>query len=231
MADASLGGKTGFDLFGVKNLAGTFKCASQVYMPLAALESLPEKEIKSGLAELIKTLIICGGEDDLAGLDAAMDVQSNICADELFLRSLVKAVMTKGRIVEDDPLERGERRVLLNLGHTFGHALEAAAGLGKVSHGEAVAWGIVCACKLGCTLGLTPTHRASKIISLLENTAYETALPHPLAPSREVFFRFLGDDKKKKNAQLRFVVPDAESAVAVTMEDNNMKMIAKILGY
>jgi 3-dehydroquinate synthase len=231
MVDAGLGGKTGFDLFGVKNLAGTFYPARHVYLPLESLASLPPPEWKSGMAELIKTAVLAGDDflDELEALAAAFpsgafdagfppDFALRLLegdAGELS-RSVSRAVEFKGRIVASDPRETGQERMLLNLGHTFAHALESSAGLGTVSHGEAVAWGLVRACELGLARGITPRSRAEKIRNLVTRYGYETAAPHPLMGGVETFLKALNDDKKKKSGTLTFIVPGAKSARPVS---------------
>jgi 3-dehydroquinate synthase len=231
MADASVGGKTGFDLFGVKNLAGTFYPARRVYMPLESLETLPAAEWKSGMAELIKTAVLDGDGflDELWAIAAefppgAFDsgfpacFASQLLADgaERLYRCVSRAVAFKGRIVEADPRETGQERILLNLGHTFAHALESSAGLGTLSHGEAVAWGLLRACELGLALGVTPRQRAVKIKELVTRYGYETAAAHPLMGDMEIFMKALGDDKKKKSGGLTFIVPDEKSALPLS---------------
>ena len=212
MVDASVGGKTGFDLFGIKNLAGTFYPASHVYIPLESLASLPPLEWKSGMAELIKTAILEGDE-----FLALVEGMKGGFTDKAIAPCIERAVRFKGRIVEEDPFEKGNRRMLLNLGHTFGHALEAAVGLGRVSHGEAVAWGIARSCELGLALGICPPARAERIMSILSAFDYETAAPHPLAAEAELI-QALGSDKKKRRGKLIFIVPDEKSARPVTAE-------------
>ncbi|MDR2923928.1 MAG: 3-dehydroquinate synthase [Treponema sp.] len=224
MVDASLGGKTGFDLFGIKNLAGTFYPAGHVYVPLESLASLPPAEWKSGMAELIKTAVLEG--DDFLTLIEGM---SGGFTDTAIAPCIERAVRYKGRIVEEDPLEKGSRRMLLNLGHTFGHALEAAVGLGRVSHGEAVAWGIARSCELGLSLGVCPPQRAKRIMSLLKAFDYETAAPHPLAAGVELI-QALGSDKKKRRGKLVFIVPDEKSARPITVDSPDlMNTISKII--
>ena len=222
MVDASVGGKAGFDLLGIKNLVGSLYPAEHVYMPLEALSSLPEREWKAGLGELIKTAVLDEGETMFALLKTM--------PAELFRREpeqaeaiIARSAEVKGRIVEADPRETGSERALLNLGHTFAHALESAAGLGVLSHGEAVAWGLVRSCELGLALGLTPPERARKIIRCIEDYDYETAAPHPLmngacGPSEdrmETFFNALEGDKKRKAGKLTFIVPAAARAVSL----------------
>ena len=213
MVDASLGGKTGCDLFGIKNLAGTFYPASHVYMPMESLASLPLTEWKSGMAEIIKTAVL--DSDDF--LDEIYTMAASTITDPLspvLFRCISRAVQFKAGIVAQDPLETGIRRIL-NLGHTFGHALEAAAGLGIISHGEAVAWGIARACDLALVLGECPQERTEKINKLLAAYGFETAAPHPLMSSIGTFMEKLNSDKKKRGGNLTFIIPDGKSAVCV----------------
>ena len=229
MVDASVGGKTGFDLFGIKNLAGSFYPAESVYMPLDCLTSLPEKEWKSGMAELLKTAVLNGDDflDEAAAVfrEAQCSYAKLLLLKEEKLRTFIeRAVRYKGGIVTEDLKESG-LRMLLNLGHTFGHALEAAAGLGSISHGEAVAWGIARACELGFALGITPKERAEKIRDALVSFAYDISCPHPFLPDTDAFFAAMNSDKKKKSGKLTFIVPDEKSARRVTLESKEEKQI------
>jgi 3-dehydroquinate synthase len=221
MVDAALGGKTGFDLLGIKNLAGSFYPASRVLMPLGSLASLPPAEWKSGMGELIKTAILAEDDRMLALLESSGEGSGpwaeGPVPGELW-ELIGAAVALKGRIVEEDPQERGSRRILLNLGHSFGHALEAASGLGRISHGEAVAWGLARACELGRSLGITPPERARLILGLLESRGYETAFPHPLMKNPEGFRRALLGDKKKRAGKLRFIIPAERGCRPVELE-------------
>jgi 3-dehydroquinate synthase len=235
MADAALGGKTGFDLFGIKNFAGSFYPARHIYMPTDALLTLPEREWRSGLAEIIKSAILDGSIHSKLTLGRFLlltQKPSTRMADEAIGTFLGKAVRLKGRIVEKDPLEHGER-ALLNLGHTFGHALESAAGLGSLSHGEAVAWGIARAAELGLELGITPQDLVEKIRFLLPELGFETRTPHP-AMANDVdgkdFMRALEGDKKKKAGALRFVVPSQIGAEIVPITEDRLSLIKRIAG-
>jgi 3-dehydroquinate synthase len=134
---------------------------------------------------------------------------------------LARTVEYKGRIVEEDPEERTGKRALLNLGHTFGHALEAAAGLGVLTHGEAVAWGIARSCELGVRLGITPELRAKKIVALLEQFDYETRDPHPAITDFARYQMAMSADKKRRSGCLMFIVPTEDSAVCVEAEMEN----------
>ena len=241
MTDASVGGKTGFNIFGIKNFAGSFYPARNVYLPLDCLATLPEKEWKSGFAEIIKTAVLDG--DDF--LDQLSIINGNVTGkpliengqlsiknsldNELLDKLVERAVIFKGSVVSEDLRESG-RRAILNLGHTFGHALEASCGLGNVSHGEAVAWGIVRACELGRFLGITPGKRAQRITDLIKSFGYEVSSPHPLVSSADLFFQAMNSDKKKKKMKLTFIVPDADSAVPVTLDSQkDIKSLKKII--
>lgn len=212
MVDAAMGGKTGFDLFGIKNLAGTFYPARLVYLPPDSLESLPAAEWKSGFAELIKTAVL-EGEDLFSLLEKGAGGNSPASFPrESLEEAIYRAAAYKGRIVAEDPRETGGRRALLNLGHSFAHALESSAGLGRLSHGEAVAWGLARSCELGLALGRTPPDRAGRIKNLLKAWGYEISSPHPLMGDGEKFMEALGKDKKNRGGKGVFIVPAASGA-------------------
>ena len=232
MVDASLGGKTGIDLLGLKNLAGSFYPAGLVVMPLAALDTLPEREWKSGMAELIKTAVLDTDEfleltkklkpraafskTEVLKKPQLANIEKETCDRECLKECISRAVAYKGRIVEADPRETGKERPLLNLGHTFGHALEGAIGLGAISHGEAVAWGMVRACELGLALGITSLRRAEEIRGILTRYGYETKAPHPLAKDTDSLVNAMKGDKKQVAGKIRFIVPGAKSAQIVS---------------
>jgi len=227
MVDASVGGKTGFDLFGVKNLIGSFYPAKIVFMPVKSLSSLPEKEIKSGLAELLKTAVLEGDDflDELAVMSLNFSNFKKLLDNELIQKCIERSVRFKGEVVSEDLRESG-RRMILNLGHTFAHALESAAGLGNITHGEAVAWGIIRACELGVAFGITPLERAKKIKEIISSFGYFYGSPHPLAKDGNIIFDAMKNDKKKKKDILTFIIPDEKSAKAVLLESEcDMKIV------
>ncbi|MDR2417781.1 MAG: 3-dehydroquinate synthase [Treponema sp.] len=231
MVDAAVGGKTGFDLFDIKNLVGTFYPASRVYMPVSSLASLPAREWKSGMAELIKTAIL-DTEDkngEFLGLLASLGPTRTTEASDTLVECIARAVRIKGRIVEADPKETGAERIMLNLGHTFAHALESSVGLGQLSHGEAVAWGIARACDLGLALGITPSERAAAILALLRSFDYELAAPYPLG-NITLFMNALSSDKKKKAGTLNFVVPSTVGTELVSGKRIEPALLARIVG-
>jgi len=237
MVDASVGGKTGFDLFEIKNLAGTFYPANSVYMPQDTLLTLPQKEWKSGFAELIKTAVLETSDNFLDQISDIIKEQGtkniDICSlfslnSSLLQKLIERAVLFKGSVVSEDMRESG-KRMILNLGHTFGHALESVMGLGAqsefaISHGEAVAWGIVRACELGTYLGITPNNRAEKIINIIESFGYNITLP--LADNKNVhdLLNAMKSDKKNKKNKLTFIVPDKNSAQIVELESENKQL-------
>ncbi len=149
--DASVGGKTAINLRGGKNLAGTFHQPRAVCADTTLLATLDPDELRSGLGEVVKTAMLAG-EATLARLEVLAPALGR--RDAAALTELVAAcVRHKARVVAQDPLERGLRRSL-NLGHTFGHAIESVAGYGRVPHGVAVAVGLSLALRAAESLGL-----------------------------------------------------------------------------
>jgi 3-dehydroquinate synthase len=202
MVDASLGGKTGVDFLGFKNLVGTFYPAHRIVISPGALASLPAREYLSGLAEVIKTALI----GDAGLLDLMETEREHILArdsgvvEEMIRRSLG----VKGRIVEEDPRETGKRAVL-NLGHTFGHALETATGFSGWTHGEAVAWGIGRALSAGLRFGMTDPGFARRVRALLRLYGYRLEAE----ASYEALEPAFGRDKKRRSGGTRLVIPCA----------------------
>ena len=148
--DAAIGGKTGVNYHGYKNMLGAFHMPEFTFLAPDALAGLPEKERLCGLAEMLKTFLI----GDATAYDACV---SGGVTEELIFR----AASIKADIVRRDPLEHGERAVL-NLGHTFGHAMEHCSG-GSIAHGEAVGMGIIQAARLSEGLGLAPAGLAESL--------------------------------------------------------------------
>ncbi|KGQ21036.2 3-dehydroquinate synthase [Thermus filiformis] len=192
LVDASVGGKTGLNLPEGKNLVGAFHFPQGVFGDLEALRTLPPPLFKEGLVEAFKHGLIRGEE-------ALLEVEGLSPEAEGLAEYLVRAVRVKVEITEKDPLEKGERR-LLNLGHTLAHALEAASRH-ALSHGVAVAYGLLFAALLGRALGgedlLGPVRR---LLGWLSPPA-----PPPL--SFDELLPYLLRDKKKRREALYWVVP------------------------
>ena len=208
MADASLGGKTGIDFLGYKNLVGTFYPAHRIVIAPAALESLPDREYRSGLAEVIKSAII----GDAALLDLLeRDRERAMARDADTVGEMIRrSLAVKGRIVQQDPRENGVRAVL-NLGHTFGHALETATGFDGWTHGEAVAWGIGRALSAGLRFGMTDAAFARRVRSLLRAYGYRLVAEAGFEALATAF----GLDKKRAGGVTRLVIPCAAADVRV----------------
>jgi 3-dehydroquinate synthase len=200
MVDASLGGKTGIDFLGYKNLVGTFYPASRIVICAPALRTLPQREYLSGLAEVIKTAII--GDAELFSLLESRHADVMARAPDTVEEMIRRCLVVKGRIVESDPKENGTR-ALLNLGHTFGHALETATGFQGWTHGEAVAWGIGRALIAGSLIGITDPAFAKRVTALLRLYGYRLSAPAPA----EALLPAMNRDKKRSAGRIRLVVP------------------------
>ncbi|MGH2472434.1 MAG: 3-dehydroquinate synthase [Candidatus Limnocylindria bacterium] len=198
MADASIGGKTAIDIAAGKNLVGAFHSPDAVFADLAVLATLPPRQLSSGLAEVTKCAFLADRES-VAQLARSL---GSVRAGHLgtVLAAVTIAAEVKGAIVSRDPRESGLRE-LLNFGHTMGHAYEAASAY-RVTHGEAVAVGMVYATALGEKLGLTaPTVRRE-----LENLLDRAALPTRARLPKSVW-SFVLRDKKARAGQLRWILP------------------------
>ena len=197
MVDASLGGKTGFDLPQGKNLIGSFYPPRFVLADPRVLKTLPEAEFISGLAEVVKHGIISDPElFDLyaQGLDCVRD----------HLESIVKRAMAvKIQVIEQDPYERGPRAAL-NLGHTVGHAVELVSGF-RLRHGEAVAIGMVTEAKLAEQLGVAQAGLSDIIREVLLKLGLPVQVPEDL--SRQEIIAAMRVDKKKNAQAIRFALP------------------------
>ena len=199
MVDAGLGGKTAVDHAGAKNVAGAFHPPALVVADPEVLDTLPYEEVRAGLAEVVK-----------AGVLASPLLLDLMAADTAPVTWLVEqAVRIKAGYVAADPLDRGVRRSL-NLGHTFGHAIEAATGYG-IRHGEAVAVGLVAAARLGAAQGITDPELAPRLTELLEKLGLPTAPPPGIA--RADLLAAMGTDKKRRSGAAAFVVPSRDGAV------------------
>jgi shikimate kinase/3-dehydroquinate synthase len=198
MADASIGGKTAIDIAAGKNLVGAFHSPDAVFADLAVLATLPARQLSSGLAEVTKCAFLADRES-VAQLDRSLE---NVRAGDLgaILAAVTIAAEVKGGIVSQDPRESGLRE-LLNFGHTMGHAYEAASGY-RVTHGEAVAIGMVYATALAETLDLTAPTVRQELEKLLDRAALPKRARLPKAA-----WNFVLRDKKARAGQLRWILP------------------------
>ena len=201
MADASIGGKTALNVSTGKNLVGTFHHPLAVIAWPAALRSLSADVARAGLAEIVKCAIL-DGEDALSSLESLAPRLADLEPDAV-LQGVALACRVKARIVEADPSESGLRK-LLNLGHTFGHAVERIHGYGQISHGHAVAIGIDMVCRFGESLGVVPSDVALRARFLLQSVGFDLTPPVASSP---VWLEAVGVDKKREGSAIEFVFP------------------------
>jgi 3-dehydroquinate synthetase/shikimate kinase len=213
--DSAIGGKTGVDLPEGKNLVGAFHQPAAVIIDIALLRTLPERQIRAALGEAVKMAAL--GDERLFELletdGAAIGRGDSAAFDSGVLAEIVeRAGWAKVEVVIADERERGPAggRISLNLGHSLGHAVEAAAGYSGLLHGEAVAYGLRAACRIGVEAGVTPPERGERIGRLLDGLGLATGpLSYPLAAVLD----HLATDKKHADGRLRWVLPTADGVV------------------
>ena len=172
--DAAIGGKTGVNLHGFKNMLGAFHMPEFTFLAPDALAGLPAKEVRCGLAEMLKTFLIGDADSYVAAISLLSGTETGGWVSGL-KDFAVRAAEIKAEIVRRDPLEHGERAVL-NLGHTFGHAIEHCSG-GQIAHGEAVGMGIILAAKLSEGLGLAEKGLAARLKADFESAGLDVECP------------------------------------------------------
>ena len=210
--DSSVGGKTGVNHPGGKNLIGAFHQPVAVITDTDTLSTLPDRQLRAGLTEIVKAALVADAEF-FSWLEANVPRLLRHEPDALE-EAIRRACGIKAAIVASDEREQG-RRALLNLGHTFGHAIEAGAGYGNVLHGEAVAAGLVLAADLSARTGRIAGADARRIRELL------VAAGLPVDPPRLGRARMLdlmGMDKKVKGGELRLVLLDGIGKAVVTSD-------------
>ncbi len=196
--DASVGGKNGVNVDGYKNMAGTFNRPEFVICDVDLLRTLPEREFRAGLAEVVKTGVIAD-----AGLFSILEAHTyeEIRSDAALLTGIItRAVRAKAAIVERDEREAGERRKL-NFGHTFGHALERTTD--RYNHGEAVAVGMALAAKIAVRTGVIGSEDERRIRVLLE----KSGLPTQTDTDHGRLLKAIRMDKKGEGDSIWFVLP------------------------
>ena len=208
--DSALGGKVGVDLPAGKNLVGAFHQPALVLADVELLATLPDREWRAGLAEVIKHGVI----RDRGLLDLLERRRPDILARDpgLVAGMVAQAAAVKVAVVVEDPLERGLRRIL-NYGHTLGHAIECAAGYGVVLHGEAVAWGMAAAARIAAQLGTCDGAFVAWQDALLR--AYGLCMPLPVLQA-EAVLQATRLDKKTAGGHLHWVLPRGPGEVTVT---------------
>ncbi len=212
--DSSVGGKTGINHPLGKNMIGSFHQPAGVVADTSVLASLPEREIKAGLAEVLKYGLIA----DPAFFDWLARHAAGLLAldTELLGEAVARCCRAKAAIVARDERESGVR-ALLNLGHTFGHAIEAAVGYGTWLHGEAVAAGMVMAADLSWRLGWLDAASARRIRGVLEEDFGMPVIP-PADISVDRYLELMASDKKSERGKIRFVLLRAIGAAEVAAD-------------
>ena len=198
--DSSVGGKTGINHPLGKNMIGAFYQPQLVLADIATLDTLPDKELSAGLAEVIKYGLI-RDLPFLAWLEQNMD-KLLVRDMEALQYAVMRSCENKAEVVAADERESGER-ALLNLGHTFGHAIESGMGYGNWLHGEAVAAGTMMAADLSQRLGWIGATDVSRIRTLFQRANLPVVCPNL---GTEKYLEFMGHDKKVEGGKLRFVL-------------------------
>ena len=199
--DSGIGGKVGIDFEGIKNKLGSFHQPKLVFVDLNLLKTLNSREMKSGLAEVVKYGVI----EDPSLLETIEEHLEDILGLNLDIieQIVIKSYRIKARIVEQDEKDNKGIRMVLNYGHTIGHAVESAARF-KYSHGESISIGMVCVNDIACELGLLNRQDAKRIETLLS----KIGLPVKIANCKLMdIMKFLKHDKKSVNGVNRFILP------------------------
>lgn len=196
--DAAIGGKCAINMGGYKNMVGLFSLPREVVCDVRLLASLPEREWRAGLAEVVKTAII-GDEElfEILELKSLDDVRQ----DAMLLEDIVaRCAAVKCGIVQRDLCESGER-MLLNLGHTFAHAIESLSG--EYSHGEAVAVGVALAVRKAVEIGVLESATADRIVALVERYGLPVSVDIPI----EELLPAMLHDKKMQGGAIHWILP------------------------
>ena len=221
--DSSVGGKTGVNHPSGKNMIGAFHQPQAVIIDTDVLSTLPQRELSAGIAEVIKYGLI----SDLAfyqwletHLPALLSLDSVLVTE-----AIARSCQNKADIVAQDEREGGVRAIL-NLGHTFGHAIEAAQGYGRWLHGEAVAAGMVVAARLSALLGWIPVNEVKRLQQLLTQAQLPITVPANMSP--EQFLELMSVDKKVIDGHLRLVLLRAVGCAVVTQDVTRESVVEAI---
>lgn len=221
--DSSIGGKTAINHHDGKNMIGAFHQPLAVVSDLDTLKTLPPRELSAGLAEIIKAALICD-MDFFLWLET--HVQELLALEpEACLHAITRACEIKQRIVAEDEYEEG-RRALLNLGHTFGHAIESALGYGEWLHGEAVGAGIAMAADLSVRMDWLKAAEYRRICRLLERAGLPNRPPASLTPMQLLVP--MRNDKKNRKGRLRLILLKGVGQATIS-EDFKMQLLGDTL--
>ncbi|MBK8191286.1 MAG: 3-dehydroquinate synthase [Vampirovibrionales bacterium] len=209
--DSSVGGKTAVNFRTVKNGVGAFYQPARVLIDPAALSTLDARQARAGLAEAAKYALLEISATGDSGLFGFLSVQAEAlrhlssASPATRCELIARCCQIKAEVVAADETERSGARAMLNLGHTFGHALEAAAGYGTLLHGEAVAMGMAMALEMSTQLDLLGAEEARRARALLR--ALDLPLTPPAGLRAETLLALMTQDKKAHDGRISFVLP------------------------
>ncbi|MBD3420563.1 MAG: 3-dehydroquinate synthase [Chitinivibrionales bacterium] len=212
MVDSSVGGKTGVNHASGKNRIGAFFQPRLVWADTEYLTTLQEREFLAGYAELFKYAFI-GGEDMFAFVMSRHDAML-AREPEILTEGIRRSMQIKARVVSQDEKESG-MRALLNYGHTFGHSLERSFKYAGILHGEAVLWGMACACDLGKRAGTIPAEHISAYDAICK---IMPTVQLPARPPVDELYQGMFTDKKTHGATIRFVLPAQPGTSIITSD-------------
>jgi 3-dehydroquinate synthase len=224
MVDSSIGGKVGVNHAKGKNLIGAFHQPLAVITDLDVLKDLPDRDYRSGLAEVVKY----GFSMDAKFFARLENASGKLLARDqpLMQEAIVQCAKLKAHIVAEDERETLGRRMVLNFGHTFAHAFETVGGYGAWKHGEAVAAGMICACRLAERLGMLASAGTERLTALL------TAMQLPTRPEAKwpiaELVAVMRSDKKTQAGRLRFVLPTGPGHVEVVSGVDDEQVMATL---
>ncbi|WP_263411303.1 3-dehydroquinate synthase [Terriglobus tenax] len=216
--DSSVGGKTGVNLRAGKNLVGSFHQPLGVFVDIDVLKTLPANELRAGLQESVKAGVI-----RMPRLFRFMesDAKAILKGDPKALEKVVtSSVKMKAEVVGIDERENG-LRMILNFGHTIGHAIEAATKYKQLLHGEAIAWGMIAATLIAVERGLLAEADATRIVNTV--LAYGP-VPKFRAPAEQIV-ALTGSDKKNRSGERRFILPSAIGKVEIVTDVTEAEML------
>ena len=202
--DSSVGGKTGINLSSAKNMVGAFWQPATVLIDTDTLTTLPERDYLAGLAEVVKYGVIQDAEF-FEYLEQHIFAIKQRDSDTLQY-VISRCCQLKAEVVQADERETSGRRAILNYGHTFAHALEAASGYGELLHGEAVSIGMTCASRLAETMGRVDLEFTTRQHALLQAIGLPLRVPPEI--SIDSLMDLMMHDKKVEYGKLRFILPD-----------------------
>ncbi len=221
--DSSVGGKTGVNHALGKNMIGAFHQPNCVVIDINTLQTLDDRQLSAGLAEVIKYGLI----NDLDFFEWLENHATDLLArdPQTLSYAIAQSCQDKATLVAEDERENG-RRALLNLGHTFGHAIETGMGYGQVLHGEGVAIGMVLAAQMSAQLGWINEADVNRVIALIEKMNLPTDLPKQM--TAEKMLGFMQVDKKVRQGKIRLVLLEKLGKAVIT-DDYDPKVLNKTL--